>query len=145
MNELECADAYQELVEILNEFRLGWLVERVADVIKRGKTVSVQSNSQQPSRLEVEPLTNREQLFLLIDAIKRVLVEPAAMEVELSDFLREQNLEQKITTSDGKQETVYDYRPEVVYPRKEKADVLKELLEELRRDALKSFKARSGI
>ena len=145
MNELECADAYQELVEILNEFRLGWLVERVADVIKRGKTVSVQSNSQQPSRLEVEPLTNREQLFLLIDAIKRVLVEPAAMEVELSDFLREQNLEQKITTSDGKQETVHDYRPEVVYPRKEKADVLKELLEELRRDALKSFKARSGI
>lgn len=136
MNELECAVAYQELVEILNEFRLGWLVERVADVIKKGKTVTLQSYGQQPSRLEVEPLTNREQLFLLIDAIERALVETAAMEVEISDFLREQNLEPKIITSDGKQETVHDYRPEIVYPRKENADVLKKLLEELRRDAL---------
>lgn len=137
MNEQECAVAYQKLVEILNEFRLGWLVERVGDVIKRGKIVIVQSNSQQPSRLEkVEPLTNREQLFILIDAVERALVETAAMEVEISDFLRSQNLAPKIITSDGKQETVHDYRPEVVYPRKENADALKELLEQLRRDAL---------
>lgn len=136
MNELECAVAYQELVEILNEFELGWLVERVADVIKRGKTVIVQDNSQQPSHLRIEPYTDREQLFLLIDAVERALVETAAMEVEISDFLREQNLEPKIITSDGKQETVHDYRSEVVYPRKENADVLKELLEELRRNAL---------
>ncbi len=136
MNEQECAVAYQELVEILNQFQLGWLVEKVADVIKRGKKVLVQDNGQKASHLEVEPLTNREQLFLLIDAIERALVETAAMEVEISDFLREQNLESKIITSDGKQETVHDYRRSVVYPRKENADALKELLEELRQDAL---------
>lgn len=136
MNEQECAVAYQELVEILNQSQLGWLVERVADVIRRGKTVIVQDNSQQPSHLKVEPLTNREQLFLLIDGVERALVETAAMEVEISDFLREENLEPKIITSDGNEETIHDYRPEIVYPRKENADILKELLEELRRSAL---------
>ncbi len=138
MNEQECAVAYQELVEILNQFRLGWLVERVTDVIKRGKTVFVQDKSQQPSHLKVEPLTNREQLFLLIDAVERALVETAAMEVEISDFLREENLEPKIITSDGQQEKIHDYRPEIVYPRKENADILKELLEELRCSAISS-------
>jgi hypothetical protein len=136
MNEQECAVAYQELVEILNHFRLEWLVERVADAARRGKTVILQDNGQQSSHLTVEPLTNQEQLFLLIDAVEQALVETAAMEVEISDFLREENLEPKITTSDGQQETVHDYRPEIVYSRKENADVLKKLLEELRSSAL---------
>lgn len=136
MDEQECLVAYLELVEMLNEVGLNWLVERVADTIKRGKTVVVRDNGQQYSRLEIEPYTNRDQLFLLIDAIERALVETAAMEVEISESLREQHLEPKIIRSDGKTETVHDLRPEVVYPRKENADALKELLEELRRDAL---------
>ncbi|MBR8834693.1 MAG: hypothetical protein DSM106950_11805 [Stigonema ocellatum SAG 48.90 = DSM 106950] len=73
---------------------------------------------------------------MLIDAIERTLVETAAMEVEISEFLTEQKLEPKIIRSDNKRETIHDYSPEVVYPRKENADALKELLEELRRDAL---------
>lgn len=136
MNELECAVAYQELVEMLNEVGMGWLVEKVADTIQRGKTVAVRDNGHRHSRLEIEPLTNLEQLFLLIDAIERALVETAAMEVEISEFLREEKLEPKIIRSDHKREIVHDYSPEVVYRRKENADALKELLEELRRDAL---------
>lgn len=136
MNEQECAVAYQELVEILNEFQLGWLVKRVADVIKKGKTVIVQDNGQQHSRREIKPYTHQKQLFLLIDAMERALVETAAMEVKISESLREQNLEPKIIRSDGNQETIHDLSPEFVYPRKENAEALKELLEELRRDAL---------
>ena len=41
MDEQECLVAYLELVEMLNEFGLNWLVKRVADTIKRGKTVTL--------------------------------------------------------------------------------------------------------
>ena len=71
-----------------------------------------------------------------IDAIERALVETAAMGVEISEFLREEKLEPKIIRSDNRREIVHDYSPEVVYRKKENADALKELLEELRRDAL---------
>lgn len=136
MDEFQCAVAYQELVEILNEFGLGWLVRQVADVIKGGKTVVVHQKGQKHSHLQTKPYTKQEQLFLLIDAIERALVETAAMETEISEFLIAQNLEPKIIRSDGKQETVRDYSPSIVLSRKENADALKELLEKLRRDAL---------
>jgi hypothetical protein len=68
--------------------------------------------------------------------MERALVETAAMEVEISNFLIAEKLEPKIITSNGKRDTVHDYRPEVVYPRKENADILKQLLEELRQDVL---------
>lgn len=136
MDEQGCAIAYQELVEILDESGGEWLVKQVADAIKRGKTVFVRDNGKLHSRQEIKPYTNREQLLLLIDAIERAFVETAAMEVEISEFLRKENLAPQIITSDGKQETIDDYRPEVVYPRKEEADALKELLDELRQDAL---------
>ncbi|MBD2778054.1 hypothetical protein [Iningainema tapete] len=136
MDELQCAVAYQELVEILNEFELGWLALQVADVIKGGKTVVVHQNGQKHSHLETKLYTEQEKLFLLIDAIERALVETAAMETEISEFLIAQNLEPKIIRSDGRQETVRDYSPSIVHSRKENADALKELLEKLRRDAL---------
>lgn len=141
MNEQECAAAYQELANLLNELGMKWLVEKVTDTIQRGKPVAVRFNGQQQSRLETESLTQREQLFLLIDAIERALVETAAMEVEFSEFLRAEKLSPQIITSDGKRETIHDYRPEVVYPRKENADALKALLEELRRDAELHYKS----
>ncbi|MBR8834694.1 MAG: hypothetical protein DSM106950_11810 [Stigonema ocellatum SAG 48.90 = DSM 106950] len=65
MNEQECAVAYQELVEMLNEVGMGWLVEKVADTIQRGKNVAVRDYGQQHSRLEIEPLTNQEQLMIV--------------------------------------------------------------------------------
>lgn len=136
MNEQECTVAYQELVEIINEHNLGWLVQRVHEAIERGKEVFVQNNYQKTPVLETKPYTEREKLFLLIDAIERTLVETAAIEVEISNFLIQEKLEPKITTSNGKRDIVHDYRPEVVYPRKENADILKQLLEELRQDVL---------
>ncbi|MFB2917085.1 MULTISPECIES: hypothetical protein [Aerosakkonema] len=136
MNEQECATAYQELASMLKELGMGWLVEKVELTIQRGENVAVSKNSQPYYRLENEPLKHREKLFLLIDAIERALVETTAMEVEISDFLISEKLEPKIITSDGNYATIDDYRPEVVYAKKQKADALKALLEELRRDAL---------
>ncbi len=136
MNEQECLVAYQELVEILNELGGEWLLKRVNETIKRGKTLVVRENGKQPSRLKTEPYTHREQLMLLIDAMERAFVVPAAMEVEISEFLKEQNLAPQIIRADGNEEIIRDYRSEVVCHHKENADALKELLEELRQDVL---------
>lgn len=135
MNEQECTAAYQELVETLNESNLERLVQRVEEVIERGKEVFVKDD-QYTSFITTKPYTEREKLFLLIDAIERALVETAAIEVEISNFLIQEKLEPKIITSNGKRDRVDDYRPEVVHAKKQKADILKQLLDELRQDAL---------
>lgn len=136
MDEQECIVAYQELAEILNELGVQWLLKRVNETIKRGKTLVVREKGKPPSRLKTEPYTYREQLMLLIDAMEQAFVAPAAMEVEISEFLKSQNLAPQIIRSDGNEETIRDYRSEVVFHHKENADALKELLEELRQDAL---------
>lgn len=125
----------KNLLKLKSESNLGRLVQRVEEVIERGKEVFVKDN-QNTSFITTKPYTEREKLFLLIDAIERALVEPAAIEVEISNFLIQEKLEPKIITSNGKRDRVDDYRPEVVHAKKQKADILKQLLDELRQDAL---------
>ena len=130
----ECASAYQELVEILRELNLGWLVERVETTIQRGKALFKETNGE--SYPYFEPYSQREQLFLLIDALEKALIETVAMEEEIAKSLSAKNREPKVVWADDSGKTIHDYRPEVISVRKQNADVLKGLLEELRRDAL---------
>lgn len=136
MDEKECAAAYQELVEILNEHELGWIAEKVARAIEEGKTSLNYAEWKKDPHLEWEEFTAREQLFILIDTIEHTVVEPVAIAGEVSEFLISQGLEPKIIRSNGKTETVKDLRPEIVKPQLQNALGLKEFLEELRQEAL---------
>ena len=141
MNEKDCAAAYQELVEILNEHELGWIAEKVARLIEEGKTSLNYPEWRTDPHLDFEEFTAREQLFILIDNIEYAVVEPVAIAGEVSEFLISQGLEPKIIRSNGKTETVKDLRPEIVKPQVQNALELKEFLEELRQDALNNAAA----
>ncbi len=134
MTQQECASAYQELVEILRELNLGWLVERVETTLQRGKALFKETNGEFYPYFE--PYGQREQLFLLIDAVEKALIETVAMEEEIAKSLSQENLEPKAVWADDRGKSIHDYSPEVISVRKQNADVLKSLLEELRRDAL---------
>ena len=134
MTQQECANTYQELVEILRELNFGWLVERVEATLQRGKALFKQTNGK--SYPYFEPYSQQEQLFLLIDAVEKALIETVAMEEEIAKSLSAENLEPKVVWADDRGKSIHDYRPEVISVRKQQADVLKGLLEELRRDVL---------
>jgi hypothetical protein len=58
MTELECQQVYQELIILLQDLQLGWVVERIGAKVQGG----------------------REQLLLLIDAVERLVVDTIGIE-----------------------------------------------------------------
>ena len=84
MDEKDCAVAYEELVEIINEHELRWLAEKVASTIEEGKTSLNYPESRKDPYREFEEFTAREQLFVLIDTIEHIVVEPVAIAGEVS-------------------------------------------------------------
>ncbi len=134
MTKQECANSYQELVEILREFNLGWLVERVEATVQRGKALFKKTDGEFYPYFEA--YNQQEQLFLLIDAVDKALIETVAMEEEIAKSLSHKNFEPQVIWADDRGKSIHDYRPEIISVRKQKAAVLKGLLEELRQDAL---------
>jgi hypothetical protein len=78
MTELGCQQTYQELGAMLQDFQLGWVVEKVDAQIQRGKTT-------QP-----EIYTEQERLLLLIEAVERLVVGAIEIKGSLVDFLVEE-------------------------------------------------------
>ncbi|MEG3974374.1 hypothetical protein QT970_07100, partial [Microcoleus sp. herbarium8] len=67
MDEIEYAKLYQELAAILNEFKLDWVVQQVADTVEIGKVIQERSLKRKTPLLKIEDYTAKEQLLLLID------------------------------------------------------------------------------
>jgi hypothetical protein len=106
MTDLECQQTYQELVTLLQDLQLGWVVDKVEAQIQRGKMaeepldVPAQAASQ-AVLTKPETYTEQEQLLLLIDAVERLVVGSIAIEGALVDFLVEETerLQSPITLS----------------------------------------------
>jgi hypothetical protein len=107
MTEPECQQTYQELVAMLQDLQLGWVVEKVEEQTQWGKmadTKSVDVPAQTASQAVLtkpETYTEQEQLLLLIDAVERLVVGSIEIEGALVDFLVEETerLQSPITLS----------------------------------------------
>ena len=109
MNELEYQEAYNSLVDILNNNGLDWVAAQVAEHIRIGKTIQkeidtlkeerypqlfsdddFQSRFRKGSRdtfpvvIDYEP---RERLELLLNAIEKVVLDTAQIESEILDYV----------------------------------------------------------
>lgn len=138
MDEKDCAVAYQELVEILNEHELGWLAEKVARTIEDGKTSLNYPEWKQDPHREFEEFTAREQLFVLIDTMENVLVKNAEMACETADMLREIGGQRTpngmiVHSVDGS-EKFFNFNPESVAAERQNAQELMAILEEMRKE-----------
>jgi hypothetical protein len=107
MTEPECQQTYQELVAMLQDLQLGWVVEKVEEQIPRGKMADPESmdvpaqTTSQAVLTKPETYTEQEQLLLLIDAVERLVVGSIEIEGALVDFLVEETerLQSPITLS----------------------------------------------
>jgi hypothetical protein len=96
MTEPECLQVCQELVTMLQDFQLGWVVKKAESQIQQGKMANVQlldasfKAGSQVGLTDSETQTGQEQLLLLIDAVERFVVGAIEIEGALVDFLAEE-------------------------------------------------------
>jgi hypothetical protein len=107
MTKPECQQIYQKLVTMLQDFQLGWVVEKVESQIRQGEMADMQlldvsaRNSAQAVLTDSETHTGQAQLLLLIDAVERLVVGAIEIERALVDFLIEETerLQSPVTLS----------------------------------------------
>jgi hypothetical protein len=94
MNEQDCQQTYQELVTMLQDLQLGWVIEQVELNVPRdlsGYFDEAQRQAETASTQAVltKPLTRmaQAQLLRLIEATERIVVDTTDMEGELVNFL----------------------------------------------------------
>lgn len=140
MNQEDCLAVYQELVEILNALKLGWVTEQVADVISAGKTTEELVSGRKSPDLKLNYYTPQEQLLLLINAIEKSVIHSGEIETEILDIFRHEaqnsdlKTELRFTSSvDGKGKW-FKYSMEAVNSRQQHGQELKKLLEKLRQE-----------
>jgi len=140
MNQEDCLAVYQALVEMLNSIKLGWVTEQVADVISAGKTTEELVSGRKSPDLKLNYYTPQEQLFLLINAIEKSVINTGEIETEIMDIFRHETQnsdlkpELRFTSSMEGQGTLFKYSIESVNSRKEHRQELKKLLEQLRQE-----------
>lgn len=103
MTDQECREVYQQLVAMLNESQMNWVVEEVNEVVRAGeiidKPVENYSRRRSSSRefITTREYTSQQALLLLIDAIDSVVVQTAFIEKEVTNFFRREGEEFNIS------------------------------------------------
>jgi hypothetical protein len=98
MTGTDCQQVYQELVLMLNELSLGWVVDQARSQFSEipiDRTVAIENfegtSSQavltKPGTLTIHETSAQRQLLELIDTIERLVLDTRDMEHELVDFL----------------------------------------------------------
>lgn len=144
MDEKECAAAYQELEAALNELNLGWVAAQVADTVRIGKTVEERSPTRRTPLTKIEDYTAPEQLWLLISAIEKAVVDSWEMEREIAIFFTRKTENSPLSTSlifssfPRQAEKILEFNSDSLAQRSNSALELKQLLEKLRLEAFSS-------
>lgn len=81
MDERECQAVYQQLVSMLREIEMNWVVQLAAEEISAGTIVR-----QNTSDLAVREYTPKERLKILISIIKQSIVDTTLMEESVFKF-----------------------------------------------------------
>jgi hypothetical protein len=143
MTEPECQQTYQELVTMLQDFQLGWVVKKAELQIQQGKMANVQlldasfKAGSQAGLTDSETHTGQEQLLLLIDAVERFVVGAIEIEGALVDFLSEETerLQSPVTLSFEADAPALTSEDEGLEGRRSAIAELRQILQALRQEA----------
>jgi hypothetical protein len=97
MTEQDCQQTYQELVAMLQDLQLGWVIEQVelsvpSDLLGYFDEARRQAETTSAQAVLTKPVTKlaQAQLLRLIEATERIVVDTTDMEGALVNFLTEQ-------------------------------------------------------
>lgn len=140
MDEQDAAAIYQELAAMMNELKLNWATSQVSKIVQAGKTIEERSAKRNSLVLKIESYSPEEQLFLLINALEQAAVNTTEMEIEIAEFLRVEQENDRLVPeiefvrADGDTGQTLDFTEETLAERGKQAAYLKRLLERLRQD-----------
>lgn len=142
MTDEECREVYRQLVAMLNESQMNWVVEEVNEVVRAGEIIDKQVENSYRRRsssrefITTKEYTSQEALLLLIDAIDSVVVQTAFIEKEVTNFFRREGEEFNISpevrfvSEEDSEPRVFTYSSAI--DRAQQALILERLIDQLR-------------
>lgn len=87
MDEKDCLIVYEQLIEILQDLNIGWVVEQIEEVISSGKIIEETILGRKTPDLKFTYFTPEEQLLLLIAGIEQVVLNTLDFETKIQASL----------------------------------------------------------
>ncbi len=136
----EIKEAYNFLTGALEGLNLGWVVQQAEEKIRSGNIVEVDiaEGRAKTKYQKIAPYSEAERLRILIDAIRKVVVELSQVSESVRDFFHEQGVlarikhPQDIRFASEEGDTVHALIPS--QERKGSSEALAKLLSELERE-----------
>ncbi|MGB3535756.1 MAG: hypothetical protein WBA13_19840 [Microcoleaceae cyanobacterium] len=142
ISEQECLTVYDQLLDILKEFNLDWVIEQVNDIISEGKVLEQTVSGRKSPDLKLAYFSPKEQLLLLISAIEQVGLNTVEFEgkiqAALAHEMKVSQLQPEIcfTYPLEKQEKKIKFIPESLSVRQAHAQQLQALLNQLKQEII---------
>jgi hypothetical protein len=140
MTNENCREVFRQLVSMLNDREMNWVVDEANEVLRAGKLIDepIGNSSGKSSRefRTTREYTSQEALLILIDSIESVVVHTAFIEEEVTNFFRKEGERFKISpevrflSEEESEPTIFSYDSSIY--RAEQATQLERLLEQLR-------------
>ncbi|MBD2296394.1 hypothetical protein H6G06_23645 [Anabaena sphaerica FACHB-251] len=149
MDIQEYENLYFQIEEIIDYYKMGWVLQEVNDSIREGKIVSIEgrlekTKQKKTPRIKREDYSAQEKLLILLEAFERAIINRVDLEKELGKFLIEEmsdsRLEAQILfSSDDEKEEVrkFIFPYESAKLRQQEAEELQNLLNSLRLEVQK--------
>ncbi len=90
MSEQDCLIVYDQLLDCLKDFNLGWVVEQVLDTVSAGKTVEETVLGRKTPDLKLSYYSPREQLLLLISTLEQVILNTLKFEAKVQTAIADE-------------------------------------------------------
>ncbi len=142
-NEQDCLAVYDQLLDLLNELGLAWIVDQVIDVVSTGKTVEEIVSGRKSPDLKLSYFSEEEQLLLLISALEKAILETLEIESEIQKMLSHEAAisdlkpELRFTSLLARPDKMLQFVPDSVEMRQQQANKLQDLLNSLQQNSLK--------
>ncbi|MEH1793457.1 MULTISPECIES: hypothetical protein [unclassified Nostoc] len=145
MNANEYQNLYSEIQGIINDYKLGWIIEQVNNSIYEGKIVSIEDrlakkNREKTPRIKREDYTAKEKVLLLLNAFETAVVNTIELEKEVGRFLTEEisdsQLEPQIKFYSEEEQNSHQFifSSETINLRQQEVREIQNLLNELRQE-----------
>ncbi|MBN3885866.1 MAG: hypothetical protein V7K64_22990 [Nostoc sp.] len=145
MNANEYQNLYCQIEEIINYYKLGWIIEQVNNSIHEGKIVSIEDklakkNREKTPRIKREDYTAKEKVLLLLNAFETAVINTIELEKEVGEFLTEEisdpQLEPKIKFYSEEEENSHQFifSSDTINLRQQEAREIQNLLNQLHQE-----------
>lgn len=133
MAKMDSTTVYHELVEMLRDLGLNWVIRQVGETVIDGKTIEDKMPRRMYPALKIVDFSEAEKLLVLTEGITRSLVEITAIESWIEKFCQSSEIESEIVFYDAEEleDKAWHFTSDDLANRRKRANHLQSLLKRL--------------